>query len=140
MRLRLEYGFTKVEGSTGLYTKGTLLLATYVDDLLAAGSDEDLQEFWKAMGNAFTFKSEPSDVDGDEFLGIDFTRRESDTHYGWDLGMSAYILDSVREYERLWGTIVKPSRTPGVECVRTINKATSVPCRTIVVDLPYSQA
>jgi len=102
-------------------------LATYVDDLLATGKSDELEAFWEALGKAFTFKSEPSDVHGDEFLGIDFTRCESETHYGWDMGMSAYILDTIREYERLWETVVKPAHTPGVECVRTLNKAKSVP-------------
>ena len=127
-RWLLQYGFTPLEGTTGLYARGSLLLATYVDDLLASGSSQELAEFWEALGKAFTFKSEPSDVSGDEFLGIDLTRRDSDTHYGWDLGMSAYILDTVREYERLWRTTARPSRTPGTVYIRSLNKSTSQAC------------
>lgn len=124
----VDHGFKKVEGSSALFTRGSIMLAVYVDDLLASGSDSDLDSFWKDLGAAFTFKAEPREVD--EFLGMDFSRNDSDTHYERRIGMSAYILDTLREFEKLWGTKVRPSRTPGTECVRTYNKATSVPLKT----------
>ena len=124
----LKQGFRKLEGTASLYARGSILLAVYVDDLLAAGTRTDLDEFWSSLGEAFTFKAEPAEAT--EFLGIDFSRTDTETHYENRLSMSAYILDTCREYEKLWGTKIRPSRTPGTECIRTHDKSKSQSCKT----------
>ena len=119
----LANGFKLIDGTAALFERGTILLAVYVDDLLACGEDSELAAFWESLGAAFTFKADPAPCD--EFLGIDFSYHETETHREWRLSMSAYILDTIREYEKLWGTTVRPSKTPGSENVRAFNKAKS---------------
>jgi len=102
-------GWKKVEGTSALYTRGGCLLCLYVDDLKISGSQEEMDQFWSELGTDFRFKAEPAVVE--EFLGMRYTRMDTEEHSRWHVDLADYIRSTVAYYEEHFG-MVKPSRVP----------------------------
>ena len=115
-------GFSQLDGTAALFSKGSILLGAYVDDILCVGDAEELSIFWSQLGAEFIFGDEPKECR--EFLGISFSRYEEGEFRVCHLTLGDYIKDTVKVYEEMWGCKVRPSLTAGTETVRSFDPET----------------
>ena len=113
-----DTGWVPVPGIPGLFSKSTMVLCTYVDDLLISGSDEEVAEFFATLPFEVG-KGGPAT----EFLGaaLEFDRVEcgSDAFYETRIHLGDYIRTLVSRFEQKWDTVAHNAWTPLSSELRT---------------------
>ena len=93
LRKLMELGWKPVEGMPAVLTKGECMICVYVDDLLAAGPDAELETCWQEIRKEFPAE-EP--VDATEFLGAEISR----TTNSISISMKDYVSEIVRAFHK----------------------------------------
>ena len=122
LQLLLANGYRPIGkvGSRALLIKDNLIVCVYVDDIKAAGPQDELNELWKVLSTKYKFKADPKVCD--EFLGTQMKRDSTTLCYSNPL----YCQEIFDVYEKFFGP-PKGSRVPIVNNLRAYEKTPVVP-------------
>ena len=106
-------------GSKALMSRGNLLVAIYVDDIKASGTDQELEELFFILNGRYPFKDGITDCE--TFLGTTIARDE----FSYAYNMEDYCHEIAKTYRSLYGDF-KPSRVPIADNLKTYEKPQSL--------------
>ena len=122
VRNLLEKNGYKQIGKGALWSKGNVLLVTYVDDLKAAGPESELAELWQLIEAEFPMRDAVHTCT--EFLGCQQEILKTEDGVTVRYSMKDYCEAIGKKFQELYGHAPRPSKVPISQPLRvTPNKA-----------------